>query len=723
MLNKVIAFLKRMTVVVALGALVGTGLVVATPLGGITASYANDADGFERGNIITDANFYNGGAMSAKRVQQFLEEQVPRCTLGDEGRKKGSPYFNTKLAQNCLIDFKMNTKSRKADKFCKAYKGKKNETAAEIIVNVGKACDVSPKVLLVNLQKEMSFITDSWPTEFMFDRAMGYSCPDSGPGVTPECDAEYAGFYNQMYWGARQIQRYKSDDYFSWLPIGKSTYRQYAVDPQCGGRNVRIQNHATAALYYYTPYTPHNNLLQGKSYNCSRGSDANINFYKIYKNWFGQPNWPYTVANKFSAYADSRRTTWLGMPSADAVTYKGNNGGMYQHFAGGSIFAGSGQKTYGMKNTNSMYRAYRDAGFVDSDWGWPASALKSLGSGNAAMEFTKTGVVISNKRTYKLPSLMYAAWVDSGYMSGDYGAPTGNAKTYKSNTQQKFKKGTVVVNSKGKARIVSSSFVSAWNKDGGVRNPAGIPNANAKNVKATKANGNVKGKTQRLTKGEMYSSKYGKYTIQKGDLLTRYNKAKGPSGKWGWPAAELNSYKNDIQRQKFSKGWVLAQNGRAQFVSKKMYKVWRDLGGLNSQYGVPIRNEVTYKGQTHQKYTSATIVVNKKGKARVVSSSFASAWLKEGGVKNPAGIPNQNSKNIKANKSKKIVKGKTQRLTNGEMYRSEFGKYTIAKSDLLTKYKKANGPQGRWGWPAGELKTFANGLQRQKFSRGWSTLR
>ena len=80
-----------------------------------------------------------------------------------------------------------------------------NETAAAIIVKVGKACNINPQVLLVLLQKEQGLVTDTWPTSSEYRKATGYGCPDSS-NVT--CDATYNGFFNQVYKAAWAFQRY-----------------------------------------------------------------------------------------------------------------------------------------------------------------------------------------------------------------------------------------------------------------------------------------------------------------------------------------------------------------------------------------------------------------------------------------------------------------------------------------------------------------------------------
>ncbi len=76
-------------------------------------------------------------------------------------------------------------------------------TAAQIIVAAGKACGISPKVLMVMLQKEQGLITATSPGDQSYNAALGQACSDTAP-----CDPAYAGFVNQVYGGARQLRMY-----------------------------------------------------------------------------------------------------------------------------------------------------------------------------------------------------------------------------------------------------------------------------------------------------------------------------------------------------------------------------------------------------------------------------------------------------------------------------------------------------------------------------------
>ncbi|CAD6002543.1 hypothetical protein [Agreia sp. COWG] len=226
---------------------------------------------FDAGYIISDALFYDGDALDAAGIQHFLDEKVAACSPGVV----------------CLADYRQSTVTREADDVCRAYRGKADESAAEIIAKVGHACGISQKALLVLVQKEQGLVLDPAPTTGDFSFAAGYACPD-----TATCDTEYSGFYNQVYWAAWQLKRYANppgtSEFFTTRPIGTPAPIAYNPDQACGAADVTLMNIATAALYYYTPYQPNPATVAGaKDDPC--GAYGNLNFWTFYSEWFGDP--------------------------------------------------------------------------------------------------------------------------------------------------------------------------------------------------------------------------------------------------------------------------------------------------------------------------------------------------------------------------------------------------------------------------------------------------
>lgn len=229
---------------------------------------------FRPGMIISDENFYDSQAMNASQVQSFLNDKGSDCRT------------------NCLKNYRTSTPSQGATPRCAPYQGSANESAAEIIDKVARACNISQKVLLVLLQKETSLVTLDDPANWRFDRAMGYYCPDD-PSRPGWCAPEYGGFFNQTYNAAAQFQRYRQNAGDYNYRAGHTSQILYNPNASCGTKSVYIENQATAGLYIYTPYVPNQaalNNLYGTGDNCS--AYGNRNFWRMYSDWFGSTTAP-----------------------------------------------------------------------------------------------------------------------------------------------------------------------------------------------------------------------------------------------------------------------------------------------------------------------------------------------------------------------------------------------------------------------------------------------
>lgn len=263
--------IKRVLLFTALGIALGVGL-------GNTRANALSSSDFKAGRIIDDSIFFNGTSITPGGIQEFLNAKVPVCdTNHPSSNPENQPPFT------CLKDFRQDTSAKPAEPgLCNAYPGG-NKSAAEIIYEVGVSCGVSQRALIVLLEKEQSLITDDWPWTIQYRSATGYGCPDTAP-----CDAEYYGFFNQVYNAARQFKRYARDESLFRYRAYRDNYIQYNPNAACGGTNVYIENQATAGLYNYTPYQPNPSALAnlyGSGDGC--GAYGNRNFWRLYNDWFG----------------------------------------------------------------------------------------------------------------------------------------------------------------------------------------------------------------------------------------------------------------------------------------------------------------------------------------------------------------------------------------------------------------------------------------------------
>ncbi|MFH2136048.1 MAG: hypothetical protein ABII19_00220 [Patescibacteria group bacterium] len=184
---------------------------------------------FNPNYIISDQELTDHNSMSLAQVQKFLED-------------KGSS-----LANYATID---------TDGL--------GRTASEIIWRVAQSYEISPKVLLVTLQKEQSLITTATPTQKQLDWAAGYGICDSCSMSDPTLQ-KYKGFATQVDYAAGW-KRWFLDNAFSlsWVKLPGVTYLidTYRITPN---------NLATAGFYTYTPHY-----------------HGNYNFWKLWQDWFGK---------------------------------------------------------------------------------------------------------------------------------------------------------------------------------------------------------------------------------------------------------------------------------------------------------------------------------------------------------------------------------------------------------------------------------------------------
>ena len=513
-------------------------LAMLLPNASAAPAEAAPVTGFEAGNIISDTLFYDGNAMTAAQVQTFLNKRVPQCWLGRPGYEVGKPVtwggVATKLASKCTRDYVAKTQSRASNAYCAAYVGGGNETAAQIIAKVGKACGISQRVLLVMLEKEQSLITDPWPNNEQYFRAMGYACPDSGPGGTANCDPKKGGFFEQVYRAAWQLKVYKAfPNNYNYKALQNNKI-QWHPNVSCGSSNVYIKNWATAALYIYTPYQPNKKALEagsGTGDTCS--SYGNRNFFNLFKAWFGTPNAEFDVTGKIFDYWTAN--AWLGKPTANAATSNANGGGRTQQFEGGIVFEprASGATVSGMTKTSPILAAFNKAGGVSGSWGWPLAAAVNQGtSGNTVMRF-QSGSVVESKASgvFLIPTALVAAWNSSGGFSGSWGYPTAAAKSVGGANYQAFQKGTVGRGSDGKTVLVAHPFGPRWIEEGGVGHTLGAPTG-----KVTSVTANGGGKRLEFQRGSMFSSSHGVVSLNAGALRDEYLRLGGPASAWGWPS-------------------------------------------------------------------------------------------------------------------------------------------------------------------------------------------
>ena len=330
------AALLRIAVVLTVAA-AGLLIPVAGPAPTGSTAQAADLQFFDAGNIISDAVFFDGLSMDGPAIQAFLNLKGANCVA---------------FEMPCLKDYVQTTANQPADQYCAGYAGAPNESAANIIAKVGASCRVSPKALLVLLQKEQGLITKRSPTFYAYDHATGFGCPDGSA-----CNPAFSGIVSQLYFGARQFQRYAAGD-AGYYRAGRYNTIAYAPaiasynninNARCGTSQVFIANTATAGLYSYTPYRPNAAALAagyGEGDDCS--TYGNRNFWNYFTDWFGSTQSPGAAAILARYDSLGGRSSWLGMATSGYVCGL-TRGGCYMHFQGGSIYWSPGSGAHSVR--------------------------------------------------------------------------------------------------------------------------------------------------------------------------------------------------------------------------------------------------------------------------------------------------------------------------------------------------------------------------------------
>ncbi|MBI2589431.1 S8 family serine peptidase [Candidatus Berkelbacteria bacterium] len=196
---------------------------------------------FNSSNIISNSEFIDTNSMTAPEIQRFLE---------DRG--------------GFLKDFTENGRSAAQIIYDASHGYGDASGAINGIALTTSTGTVSPKVILVTLQKEQSLLTMTSQNDSALRAAMGYACPDSGG-----CNSNYAGFTKQVENGAWQLRyNYERSQAtgFGDYQVGQS----FCFDDFNGTNCGTYENRATAALYRYTPHV----------YN------GNYNFHNLYYNTY-----------------------------------------------------------------------------------------------------------------------------------------------------------------------------------------------------------------------------------------------------------------------------------------------------------------------------------------------------------------------------------------------------------------------------------------------------
>lgn len=490
----------------------GTEPAAVSELAAVTSS-------FDPSMIISDAAFYDYTSMTLSEIAAFIRTKNAACQPGSTGTP-------------CLRDYVETTWTRAGDAACPGtYQGAANESAAAIIAKVATACRVNPQVLLVTLQKEQSLLTasGSYLTPTRYRSAMGYGCPDTAP-----CDAQYYGFFNQVYRAAWQFQRYRLIPTNYSFVAGRTVTINYHPNAACGGQPVYLRNQATAGLYNYTPYVPNQAILSGAANSCS--STGNLNFYNLYTSWFASAESLYPVEGAI-------RTTWLanqqllGDPVGKVRTGL-RDGGSVQNFERGSIYDVPSVGTFIVRGGIGTY--WGSQLWENGGLGYPIGNEVALSRSGASQAFQGGTVYWSPVGG---PQIVLGAigstWTGAGGVDGTLGYPTTTERALPGGgTLQRFEKGTLTWFPGIGVRHVGGGIAARWLADGTVLGAA-----------TTTEKALVGGAVQSFRDGAIYwSPAQGAHPVR-GAILAYYGALRWENGPLGYPTSgEVRSGGLTVQR-------------------------------------------------------------------------------------------------------------------------------------------------------------------------------
>lgn len=312
--------------------------IALTPLGLTPKALAFDtsSDNYLSGqyynSLVSDGDFVDINSMSAASIQSFLQGKggylasAPASQLGDRAGGRSAAQIIYDAAHGS---------------------GEASGTLNGIAITTATGT-VSPKALLVTLQKEQSLVTRTDYAQNALDKAMGYGCPDSGG-----CDAKYNGFTNQVEWAAWQL-RYNYEaagQDASWWNSHYSThyYVGYSRSHNWNGTYyvVTYKNKATAALYRYTPHVGY----------------GNFNFWRLMIDWFGVG----TSSGSGSTLAINDTETIAQTTYRSHIKIAGTKATSDQAYFNTTGIAGAGTSTWGYEfdtpvGVNDYYIYYKDGG-------------------------------------------------------------------------------------------------------------------------------------------------------------------------------------------------------------------------------------------------------------------------------------------------------------------------------------------------------------------------
>jgi len=655
-------------------------VLVATLVVPVQGQAAESSD-FNPGFLISDEDFFNSTAMTAAQADAFIDGMNKGCLTG----------------RVCLENYKESIKAKAANSRCTAIAAASSRTAGQIVTTVAKACGISPKAILVILQKEQSLVTAQSPSSTAFQASMGAGCPDTAP-----CDGKYAGFYENVYYGAYLLKGYTipgSSNYSRYAAgaTSKIAYspRSYGTSPTCTFKSVYVENQATHALYVYTPYTPNAAALKnlyGTGDSCS--AYGNRNFWRLWTDWFGPTGSEGALAIEATYQKFGGTTGSLGARVDGIVADKSAGGGLYQRYAKGMI--AWNEKTGAFAMPGTIANAYMNFG-GPAKVGWPTTGTttSTANGGGTSQTFTAGRIATSPAGAYVVTGTYLTALLAAGNFTGAVGWPTANA----SNGSQPFTGGTLFANAATKsATFVDAAFVEMFASTGGT---AKWGNSTSLRIDAGD------GAYQTFGNGALATSGAGTFTLP-ASTTKHWLANGGPTGVLGYPTAA--AYWDPATRemsQEYGGGTLYTGPLGNGYVATVFEERVAAVGGITGSYGFPsgpLRTTATGSGQDFGGWSLASTSVGVKS----IHSTMLTAWRGYGAENGYLGwFTGQQSK---------VGSVYVQNFEHGKLYFSGTKKAYIGEH-FVPLIEANGGITGSYGWPTGNvfISKSSGGGEIQKF--------
>jgi len=686
--------LRTVTTVLGIAALVAA-FVVAPSTG---AQAANAAD-FDPGFLVSDADFFNGSALTAAQADAFIAGMNKGCATG----------------KTCIKNYREDVTAKAATTRCKAITAATKRTAGQIITTVAKACGISPKAILVILQKEQSLVTSTAPSSRAFAYAMGAGCPDSTGCTTP-----YQGLYAQVYYGASLLKGYTlpSSSLYARYQVGKTSAIKYHPSTACGTKSVYVKNLATHALYVYTPYTPNAAALKyltgsvpSTASGASCASYGNRNFWRIYTDWWGPTGSAGALAVDALYTKLGGESGALGPRTGTIATTTAKGAGLYQTYENGTI-------AWNLKNGAHVISGDLAATWQAriSEFGWPTQDSVASSAAGSGTYQNFDSVLLAQKsggKVYTVWSSTRTQYLAAKGPGGAMGWPSGyQAKDASGLYSQVFTGGTAY-RSGTKTGFVRAALVAGFVKRGGVTGTLGWPK-NLGTVTSLRGGGTW----QTFDKGALFQSTLGTQAVY-GTTFTKFT-ALGGIATAGWPLkSRVAVDTSGWRQQEFEKGTIFVKGSTSAYVATEFAPTWISTGFTTGNLGAPTSKPIVTSangGGIYQGFAKAMLTQKTGGKIYRLTGQVRTAWTTNSHASGVLGWPTS-----KATKDAKL--GVTvQKFEKGVVIATS-KKHGIIGANQWAVAKAHGVGGGSLGWPTATVKKSSVGAggEYQYFTAGTIT--